>query len=224
MIEVVHTDNIDHFGSWVEVGMIAGVVIAGALTALLPILSRLKKRSKGTSRKQLGYPNSVNWEEHTRIHEVLTELRVKTDSARTQVIQFHNGGHFLDGISMTKMSLTHESLANGVSSEMDTKKELMLSLCVEGLRLLLEDDSKIHITAQLDDSWCKQLLQHGNVVAFGFLPLRKQKEVQGYIMIQWCSWNKTDNVDEDVVTQELEDSRVLTEVQLRLQSGDKSYK
>ena len=23
-------------------------------------------------------------------------------------------------------------------------------------------------------------------------------------MVQWCSWSKTDNVDEDVVTQELE--------------------
>ena len=175
MVEVVHTDGIDHFGSWVEVGMIVGVVLAGALTALLPILSKLKKNIL-MRRTELGYPNSVNWEEHTRIHEVLTELRVKTDSARTQVVQFHNGGHFLDGISMTKMSLTHESLENGVSSEMDTKKELMLSLCVEGLRLLLEDDPKVYITAELDDSWCKQLLQHGNVVAFAFLPLRNKKK------------------------------------------------
>ena len=138
MIEVVHTDNIDHFGSWVEVGMIVGVVIAGALTAILPILSRRKSNKSN----QLKYPDRFNWDAHSRIHERLTELRVKTDCARTQVVQFHNGGHFLDGISMKKMSLTHESLANGCSSEMETKRDLLMSLCLEGLELLRQDDAK----------------------------------------------------------------------------------
>ena len=35
---------------------------------------------------------------HGEIHEVLTELRVLTDSARAQVIQFHNGEYFMDGV------------------------------------------------------------------------------------------------------------------------------
>lgn len=205
----------------IEVGAVLGAISIGLITVLLKLRN---KELVDTTPKKLGYCDTINWEEHTRIHEILTELRVRTDSARTQVVQFHNGGHFLDGISMTKMSLTHESLENGVSSEMETKKDLLLSLCVEGLRLLLDDNPKLYITEQLDDSWCKQLLQHANVISFAFLPLRKNKEVLGYIMVQWCSWSKTDGIDEDTVTQELEDSRVLTEVQLRLQSGDKSYK
>ena len=47
---------------------------------------------------------------HSEIHELLTELRIVTDSARTQVIQLHNGDYFMDGVSMRKFSVTHESL------------------------------------------------------------------------------------------------------------------
>ena len=206
--------EIDTFGSWVEVGMIIGVIFAGIFAVLLPLLVKVNY-----NKKQLGYSKTINWENHTRIHETLTELRVKTDAARTQIVQFHNSGMFLDGISMKKMTLSHESLVNGMSSEMESKRDLLLSLCVDGLRLLKKNEPTIYITDQLEDSWCKQLLQTSNVVSFSFLPLRKNKEIIGYIMAQWCSWNKTDDVDESIVFRELENSRVLTEVQLHMQSG-----
>ena len=215
MIELVHTDSIDHFGSWVEVGMIAGVVIAGALTALLPILSRRKIKAKKSN--ELKYPE-FNWDTHSRIHERLTELRVATDCARTQLVQFHNGGHFLDGISMKKMSLTHESLANGCSSEMETKRDLLMSLCLEGLELLRQDSANLYIVDQLEDSWCKNFMQSSNVISFSFVPIRKHGEVMGYVMCQWCSWSKTDNVDEPVASNEVQNARNDIEVHLSQQT------
>jgi hypothetical protein len=54
---------------------------------------------------------------HSEIHEMLTELRVLTDSARAQIIQFHNGEYFMDGVSMRKFSVTHESLEKGIDSD-----------------------------------------------------------------------------------------------------------
>ena len=204
--------EIDTFGSWVEVGMIIGVILAGILTVLFPLLFRL--RHKKHRPNILGYASNLNWETHTRIHETLTELRVKTDAARAQIVQFHNSGNFLDGISMKKMSLTHESLVNGISSEMETKKDLLLSLCVEGLRLLMENEPKIHITANLEDSWCKQFMENSNVVSFSFLPIRNKGVVIGYVMCQWCSWSKTDEIIEDIAIEEITNSRKLIEVQL----------
>jgi len=211
--------EIDKFGSWVEVGMVLAAIIAGIITILVPLLSRKRKAKKSNTPAVLGYPKNFDWDVHSRLHEILTELRVRTDSARTQLLQFHNTGHFLDGISMKKMSLTHESLENGVSSEMGIKRDLLVSLCIEGLKLLLKDDPKIYLTSSLDDSWCKQLLQSSNVVAFSFLPIRKSNQITGYLMTQWCSWNKADSIDENVVSQEIEDSRVLCEVQLQLQTA-----
>ena len=55
------------------------------------------------------------WSIHSQVHETLTELRVMSDCARVHLVQFHNGEYFLDGISMKKLSLTHESLNKGTS-------------------------------------------------------------------------------------------------------------
>ena len=208
--------NMDTFGSWVEVGMVSAALLAGIITVLLPILLKRKPKLM-VGDDSSGYPMNYNVGIHSRLHETLTELRVRTDAARTQIVQFHNSGTFLDGISMKKMSLTHESLENGVSSEMSIKKDLLLSLCVDGLKLLMKNEPKVYITQQLEESWCKHMLQNSNVIAFAFLPLRKNKDIVGYVMAQWCSWNKTDSIDEDTVSQELEDSRVLMEVQLQQQ-------
>jgi len=154
------------------------------------------------------------WNTHTRIHETLTELRVKTDCARAQLVQFHNSGHFLDGISMKKMSLTHESLEKGVSSEMSLKKDLLISMCIDGMNLLLKDDPQLYMVSDLEDSWCKQFMENSNVVSFSFLPIRNKGVVIGYVMCQWCSWSKTDEIIEDIAIEEITNSRKLIEVQL----------
>tara|TARA_Y100001963_G_C6779497_1_gene449110 strand:- start:33 stop:686 length:654 start_codon:yes stop_codon:yes gene_type:complete len=210
--------SIDIFGSWMEVGMILAVVLAGAVSVFLPYMKKMKRKKC----RDLCYPDNFNWDVHSRMHETLTELRVRTDCARAQIVQFHNGGYFLDGISMKKQSLTHESLAPGCSSERETKKDLLLSLCIEGLQLLRENESKLHIVEQLEDSWCKNFMQTANTISFAFLPLRKQSEVIGYIMVQWCSWSKTDGVDEEIVAKELETAR--NEVEVHLSRQHKRHK
>ena len=90
-------------------------------------IKMLVQERKAKKKQITQLPDNCFWKTHTRLHETLTELRVKTDCARSQIVQFHNGGEFLDGISMKKMSLTHESLEKGVSSEMGIKKDLLLS-------------------------------------------------------------------------------------------------
>jgi hypothetical protein len=54
---------------------------------------------------------------HTEIHELLTELRVTTKCMRASILQFHNGDYFMDGISMRKFSVTHESAHKGYNSQ-----------------------------------------------------------------------------------------------------------
>ena len=78
------------------------------------------------------------WEVHTKIQETITELRVKVNCARSHLVQFHNGGHFIDGISMKRMSLTHESLERSVSGEMKNHQDLLMSIYMEILKVGLE--------------------------------------------------------------------------------------
>ena len=65
-------------------------------------------------------------------------------------------------------------------------------------------------------------MQTANTISFAFLPLRKQSEVIGYIMVQWCSWSKTDGVDEEIVAKELETAR--NEVKVHLSRQHKRHK
>ena len=141
---------------------------------------------------------------------------MKIDAGRTQIIQFHNSGEFLDGISMKKFSVTHESLTSGTSSETG-KKDLLVSMFLDKLNLLKKDSPTIHIVETLSDSYTKQYMQNSNIIAFSMLPLRKNKEIIGYLMSQWCSWNKVDTIDGDLVEQEMELSRDRTEIQLQQQ-------
>ena len=205
------------FESWVEIGMALSAVVGGAAIFFFPYL--IKKFGKHSHPNKNGYPADFNWYIHSKLNEKLTELRVQNDCARTQIVQFHNSGNFLDGISMKKMSLTHESLANGTSSEMETKKDLLLSLCVEGLNLLKEDSPELYVVDQLEDSWCKKFMQATNVISFSFLPLRRRKEISGYVMCQWCSWNKTDAVEEKEMSIFLESARDSIEFTMEQQIG-----
>jgi len=208
---------------WFEFGGILAAILAGGLISGYKV-AKVRGMKLLEKRKKEEFPSSFYWSTHTHIHESLTELRVNTDCARAQVVQFHNGGYFLDGISMKKMSLTHESLAPGVSSEMGIKKDLLLSMCIDGLNLLMINEPKLHITDSLEDSWCKQFLENSNVIAFSFLPLKKYGQAIGYVMVQWCSWRHTDDVDEIDASEHIEHAKNLIEVQLDILKKNKNGK
>ena len=133
---------------------------------------------------------------HSEIHELLTELRVLTDSARAQIIQFHNGEYFMDGVSMRKFSLTHESLEKGIDSDANRIKSLLCSMFIPLLNLVLANDSKIHYTVDLSNSYLKQYLESRNVEAFSVLPIRLMDRMTGFVMVQWCSSLKAEGIDE----------------------------
>jgi hypothetical protein len=97
---------------------------------------------------------------------------------------------------------------------MGIKRDLLLSMCIDGLNLLLQDDPQLYMVSDLEDSWCKQFMENSNVVAFSFLPLRRQGMVVGYVMCQWCSWTKTDLIHEEEMVAEIADARNLIEIQL----------
>ena len=202
--------DIDIFNSWADAGTVFAALVGGVMVFLYPYLQKIKKSKflQGTS---------FDWSTHTQLHETLTELRVQTDCARTQIVQFHNGGEFFDGISMQKMSLTHESLANGCSSEMGVKKDVLLSLCMGQLKLLVDNNPTIHVVGMMEESWCKKFMQTNNVVAFSFLPLRKNKEIIGYLMCQWCSWTKADMIEDEQVHDFVEQARDVVEITLERQ-------
>jgi hypothetical protein len=140
---------------------------------------------------------------HSEIHELLTELRVMSDAARTQVIQFHNGDYFMDGISMRKFSLTHESVEKGIESDADRIQGLMCSVFLPLILAVVEDDPKVRFVADLKESYIKQYLHSRNVEAFSVLPIKIQNNITGFVVIQWCSEIKAEKIDKEFCQKEL---------------------
>jgi len=154
---------------------------------------------------------------HSEIHELLTELRVLTDSARTQVIQFHNGEYFMDGISMRKFSLTHESVEKGVESDGSRIQSYLCSMFLPLLQLLIEDIGKIRYPADLKDSYVKQYFESRNVEAFSLLPVKINNMITGFVLVQWCNSKIVDGLDNVYISGEMRKITNSIMVQLSLQ-------
>jgi transcriptional regulator with GAF, ATPase, and Fis domain len=151
---------------------------------------------------------------HSEIHELLTELRLVTDSARTQVIQLHNGEYFMDGVSMRKFSVTHESLERGIDSCATRMHAVLCSLFIPLLTLVLENSAKIQYVTDLKDSYFKQFFESRNIEAFSVLPLKVKNQITGFLLVQWCNSKKIDDIEPVFVSHQVEKIRNAIQVQL----------
>jgi len=197
--------NLDIIG-WFEVGAAVAAVMGG-------IFYSIHRRHKNHKKRKL----DNFWKIHTIIHESLTELRVRTNCARAQIVQFHNGEYFMDGVSMRKFSLTHESVNKGVSSEADKLQNLLISRFIPLINVLMEDKSTILFTDEVQDETWKSFLMSGNVVAMTVLPLHHKGDITGYVMCQWCNLEKLIESDSDKISYECVYARNLLQINLAQQ-------
>ena len=190
--------NIDILGSWMEVGMVIAAVAVGGLM-ILSMVGKIRKNNKNRC-----YPNSpVFRETHSRIHELLTETRVRLSADRAVVLQFHNGGEFMDGTSMKKMSSTHESCQMGVSETIGNRKDVLLSPFVEMLDIISDGrGSRIESTSNLPDCHFKRHLESNHTLVFSIYPIKGVKNlvISGALLLEWCNWDRADMIDDDEVS------------------------
>ena len=100
--------DISHMDDWIALGVSSAALVAGFFSFFFAKKKKAGKKAEGIISPDIDFPDNF-WGVHTKIQETLTELRVKIDSARSHLVQFHNGGTFVDGISMKRMSLTRIS-------------------------------------------------------------------------------------------------------------------
>lgn len=170
---------------WIELGVAISLILGGFIAGQWKQIINKKKKS------------NIDWGVHTQIHEFLTELRVITHAARAQLVQFHNGEYFLDGVSMQKLSMTHESLSNGVSSEIHNKTNVLLSL-YSTLIDKLELNEAVHYKTQNEkEGYFKNILDLGNVHSYTVLPVHIAGTRCGFIMVEWCSDQRMDYAEKN---------------------------
>lgn len=175
----------------IEIGGGIFLVVSGFFIAWLRPLFKGKKVN-------------INWSVHSEIHEFLTEMRVSTHADRAQIIQFHNGEYFLDGISMQKLSVTHESLSNGTSSEAAIKNGVLISHFASLMEKLDLNAAHVYRTEKEKPTYFKNTLKASNVNSYVVIPLFYSNMKSGFLMLQWCGedlpvFNDDVKMKEDVV-------------------------
>ena len=215
--------NISHMDEWIALGISVATLVAGFFSYFFGFKKKKKVNQSEIISPKIDFPDHF-WEVHTKIQETITELRVKVNCARSHLVQFHNGGHFIDGISMKRMSLTHESLERSVSGEMKNHQDLLMSIYMEILNHVKKDLPEAIMVNEMEECYAKQDLESGNVIAFSVLPIKQNSLIIGYIMTEWCSWNKVEDIEEDIVTDWMSRSQSLIEVELTNQKRKNRHK
>jgi hypothetical protein len=212
--------DIDILGSWVEVGMVIAALTAGIFFAF-PVIKHFIKKRKNNKCIWKELPTSPRFVKvHTKIHEQLTELRVVGDAARCQVMQFHNGGKFLDGSSIKRFSVTHESCRKGISETRQNRQDVMLTMFGEMLETITNNNPTPVLTSNLPDCHWKRHLELNNIIMFSLIPLRNANgmNIIGFLSLEWCSWMKADEVDSEDITIMIEEKRRYIEAELAIQN------
>ena len=190
--------DVDIMGSWMEIGIALAAVAIGFLMGY-PIFKKWMKNSRISKI----YPCSNKFRNiHSRIHEFLTEIRVKMSADRASVLQFHNGGSFLDGSSMKKFSMTHESCSVGVQESMTSRYDLLASAYVEMLDRMSKNNLEVEATSNLPDCNFKRHLESNHTLVFAMAPMRDSRGVliSGFLLVEWCSWDSADMIDDEKVS------------------------
>ena len=157
---------------------------------------------------------------HSEINELLTELRLISDSMRVSVLQFHNGEYFMDGISMRKFSITHESSHKGYTSQAIKFKNTLCSLFIPLLTRVIENKPLIYsVEAMPSGSYAKHFFEDEYISHVACLPVKNKNVNVGFILIQWHKDYAPDLSREEKLMTHFTNVRDSIEVQLSYQKN-----
>jgi hypothetical protein len=156
---------------------------------------------------------------HTEIHELLTELRLTGKSMRATILQFHNGEYFMDGISMRKFSITHESAHKGYTSQTIKFKNVLCSLFIPLLNKVIEDKPTIYQVEAMSESYAKHFFEDENISHYSCLPLKNKNVTVGFILLQWHFDFPPDIANEEIIMKHFDTIRDSIQIQLSYQKN-----
>jgi hypothetical protein len=157
---------------------------------------------------------------HGEINERLTELRVASNSMRVSVMQFHNGEYYMDGISMRKFSVSHESSYKGYTSQALKFKNTLCSLFIPLVTKVLENRPLIYsVNALPENSFTKHFFEDEFISHFACLPLKNKNTNVGFILIQWHKDYQPTLAQEETFMKHFEEIRGSVQLQLSYQKN-----
>jgi hypothetical protein len=192
----------EKIGEWFQLGIMGATVLAGFIYGLRKAYRAISKSRTQRNEERFSQVNM-------RIWEALSEIRLTHGASRISLTQFHNGGKFVDGSSMRKMSISHQSCDSKIASTMQFRQDVLVSRFVEIIDILHDNDPRLRLLSNFGESNSKKFYQLHDTVAVSILPVYSSDSmlVYGYISVEWCDLGSLDKVNEKELTQDLENAR-----------------
>jgi hypothetical protein len=130
------------------------------------------------------------------INNLLTEIRLGTKSIRAFVFQFHNGDKFFTGEPIQKLSVTHESVAPGISGSINHRVAIPASLMSDVLEEVVAGNGIApKAVNEMPDHWSKHNLTNLGVGSWQAIPLYTHRSLSGFVKIHYTDPNGPTNSD-----------------------------
>jgi hypothetical protein len=185
------------------------IMVVGGLGIGLGVLKFIQNRSKVDNFIAI----------HTEIHELLTELRITTKALRATILQFHNGDYTMDGISMRKFSVTHESTHKGFTSQVVKLKASLCSMFIPLLVHVIDNKSLIYPTRALQESYVKGFFEDESIVNYACLPIKNKGTNVGFVLLQWDEGYTPAIEEQDIIMKHFKAIKESIEIQLSHQKN-----
>ncbi len=129
---------------------------------------------------KLIYP--INLQQHSLIHERITELRLTYNANFVTIAYFHNGGNFLDGSPMKRISAVYESLKQGKDSLSIDFKNIFVSELVPTLKQMDQHNTLSIPVEKMTPGILRTLLESKNIVNLVVAPITKSTQIEKMVV------------------------------------------
>jgi len=125
----------------------------------------------------------------TIINAILDDMLETYTADRAKLIQFHNGTHSLGGIPFKYISITHERVRSGVSSEILRYQNIPTSILGSFTKVMMEGDPVvIKDVNNVNENAFGQLLRDQAIQARCMYPIFDLKgRFTGYLAVDWVN-------------------------------------
>lgn len=198
--------------SWFNAGWQIGGLFLGIVAAYI---AGLKKGSSNAENPKNADITPIFQTKQTVINDQLVSLRILANADRTRIAQFHNGGRFLDGTSVKRFSITHESCEIGIPFEATLLQNVVVTIFWDLIALAKANNTQVVFVKDLPLGQYRSYCRSHGIDALIVMPIRKDELYTGFMMIEWCDIDKVPQ-DLERVKQIAEDHRIKIEVEMLL--------
>lgn len=184
-----------NFMEWVKnFGFASATISAYAALVAVAVYEAAKavkaRREKSFAERRYGDPETIKkiTRIDTRVHDLLTELRIVTRACRATAFNFHNGEQFFDNSPIQRMSPAYESVEGGFAptTECEASGGFIVSLMAPIIEKMFDDTPLICKVDSLPETFSRTRLRGLNVLHFAVLPLKQNNhKIIGCIKLHW---------------------------------------